>query len=262
MTQPCFIFDVDGVLVDHWSPPQTTTKILKLIATKFKHSPLIFITGRDPAWLTQNIIKPIIQIAPTKPKLLAICEHGGVKIGPPPNFKPQPQPGLTINPSLKNQFKTLVSQHSNTMFVDTSKLTMLTAETRSDIKPQQFKQAQLQLKNQLAPILKQLSQAKKLKIVLCRQALDIIHRKLGKAFATKQALNWIKQNKYQPTKFYVLGDSQTDLEIGQVLKTNKLSFEFIFVGNKQNITKQPDFPLTFTKKPYTSGTLNFLKKLT
>ena len=116
MNHPCFIFDVDGVLTDHWSAPAIKNKILRLIATKLNQSPLIFITGRSPSWLTQNILKPITNIAPNQLKLLATCEHGAVTIGPAPKFKPQLQPHLTISPAIKRRFNTLVAQHSDTMF--------------------------------------------------------------------------------------------------------------------------------------------------
>ena len=64
----------------------------------------------------------------------------------------------------------------------------------------------------------------------------------------------------KPEKYFVFGDSPTDLEMGEELHRQQVPFEFIYVGEQTELNQlKPAFSISFTKGDFDEGTLEFLK---
>lgn len=93
-------------------------------------------------------------------------------------------------------------------------------------------------------------------------AINVKNRNANKSYAVKQFLSWLQSKKNIPEKFTVFGDNISDLEMGTVLQAENLSFNFVYVGNKDDLnTTSISFKPIITQARFDKGTVEVLSKI-
>ena len=88
-------------------------------------------------------------------------------------------------------------------------------------------------------------------------AVNVKNKRLNKHQATKKFLEWLATKEIEPELFYVFGDSQSDLQIGEELCDQGKKVKFIYTG-KDDLGNLP-FEVVRPSKLYDEGTLEYLK---
>ncbi len=89
---------------------------------------------------------------------------------------------------------------------------------------------QVQFTQELNDMLKKLGLEKKFKVDPTTIATDIQVFEAGKHLGAKRILDWLKRSKVAPKHYVAVGDSESDLEMADELKSQGLSCEFSYVN--------------------------------
>lgn len=266
MKRNVWIFDIDGVITDPEEKKIIYPQIVTELSKRLKTSPVIFITGRSFPWIKRKVILPLISEIKDKADLKNLfisCEYGGVQVDyDNGNIRKNVGKDLIQDNILSNKIKKIVKDNfSQTMFYDNTKETIFTIEMKKGVNNKKFKKDQKHFHKLLKKLLSESKYSKKYSIIKTTIATDIFRKSLGKDYATRKILSWIKKREEHPFELNIFGDSQGDFVIGEELMKHKLNFTFIFVGEKNNLNqKSLSFPIFFTESTYTKGTLEFLQK--
>ncbi len=101
------------------------------------------------------------------------------------------------------------------------------------------------------------------KIDATRLGTDIKPRDIGKDLGTRRFFAWLQTRNLYPLEYIVIGDSITDLPIGNELYRSGMHVTFVFVGLPEHVQDYTfPFPVLITQARYCQGTLEYLKKMT
>ena len=236
-----WIFDVDGVITNPSKKQVKETQILDYIFEQLKKDkPIILNTGRSLTWIIDRVINPLIEKAKDKiifKNLFAVGEKGGTWLTIDENgiIKQNEDKSINVPQALKSQVRKLINiEYPNSMFYDESKLTMISTEMKDDLAIENYKEKQIELNEKLQQILEKDGLEKILKVDPSTIATDIQNKKVGKGFAIKRIMEWLRNNKLKPEKFLTFGDSINDVSMAEKLKEMNLPVEFVFVGDKKH----------------------------
>ncbi len=259
-----WIFDVDGVITNSETKQITNPQIVEEIISLLEKGKVAFITGRSLSWLKEKVLSEIEEKVQNKDifdNLIALCEFGGVIL----TYKngilnKSKKPAFTIHKELNKEFEDLVeTKFSDSMSVDSTKETIITAEVHDNFDLDKFKKEAEKLTVELSSLLDKYNLNNKLAVHIDRLGINIRYKEGNKSTAVREFLGWLEDQKVKPWRFVAFGDSRNDTEMAEELYRQNLNFEFVFVGEKEEL-KGLMFPfkVIFTKEHYEKGTLEYL----
>lgn len=255
-----WIFDVDGVITDLYSKDVKYPQILDKIAFFLNESkPVGVITGRTDSTLERAIMEPLENLVEDSSALDLLCyqgEFGGLSITYSEGKKNiNVDYDLSLPKELIAEGEEVINLYKDFVFF-APKQTFLTAEMHDEGDIEKFKSIQDELAQKLRELVDKFGLSKTVEVHNDQIAVNVKNKKLNKHLATKKYLNWLRDTDYEPEEFYVFGDNESDLEIGEELDKQGKKLEFIFVGDRR-IGEYP-FKVIKTKDKFTEGTLEFL----
>ena len=264
-----YIFDVDGVISDPGEKRPTMEGILDIIADKLaKNEPVAFNTGRSLSWMIERVITPLLAKVVDKKSLqnfFAVGEKGGTWLTFDENGKIEEYKDASISVplGLQQEIKELIeSDFSTTTFFDDSKLTMISTEMIDGLsqekREQLYRPDQQKLIHLLENILKNSNLENDFRIDPTTIATDIENKHVGKDFAIKRIVKWLRDIGIKPQKYIAFGDSKSDIPMAEELHKQGLSVDLVFVGDKPINPDDFPFPVVITKKHFEQGTLEYL----
>lgn len=263
------IMDVDGVITNPQEKRITEPEILDQIAKRLeKGEPVALNTGRSVEWLRDRILNPLAQIVKDKKMLtnfLAVAEIGGTwaEFDQDGNIVESKDEGIYVPSNLKDEVRSIINQeYSDTMFFDESKLTMISTEMRDGHPLEDYKKKQEILTGRLKTLLADKGLEDKFKVDPTTIATDIENKHVGKHFAVKRIIEWVKNKGIAPKRYIAFGDSfRSDVPMAEEIHSQGFPVEFVYVG-KENIQKSDyPFPINQPIAHFGNGTLEYLKSL-
>lgn len=263
------IFDVDGVITNPQKKKITEPEILDEIIKKLEKGELVALnTGRSTYWVKDRVLTELTERISDKSalqNLLIVGEKGGTwaEFDLQSRLIENKDGDISVPENLRNIIRNLINnKYSESMFYDESKLTMISTEMKDGYSLENYKKEQKEIYAEFKSLLEDEKLINKFKIDPTTIATDIENVFVGKHFAIKRILKWIKEKGFEPQKYIAFGDSfNSDLPMAQEIYAQKLPVEFVYVGEENiDISKYP-FPIKIPQKKYGKGTLEFLKSL-
>lgn len=261
-------FDVDGVLTNHQTRKITKPELITTLINKLNEgNPLGFISGRGMIWLRSSIVKVLENYLMDHPgfaksildSVFVSGEFGGVMCTHTNGERQETVNNAFIIPDVVRRGLHLVSfQYSDYVFIEAQKQTIFTVVANENISDKDFQTRKYTIIEEFQHVLEGYPD---LEVQADRIAINIRYKKANKKYATDMYLQWLKEKGFTPEKYFVFGDSLSDLEMGEELQKQKLPFSFIFVGDKNELANtKPSFELTFTKSQWDEGTIEYLNE--
>lgn len=263
------IFDVDGVITDPQEKRVTEPEILDQIAKRLeKGEPVALNTGRSVEWLRDRILNPLAQIVKDKKmlrNLLAVAEKGGTwaEFDQEGNIIESKDDRISVPSNLKDEVRNIVNiEYPDTMFFDESKLTMISTEMKDGHPLEDYREKQETLVSQLKTLLSDKGLEDKFKVDPTTIAIDVENNHVGKHFAVKRIIEWVKNRGIAPKRYIAFGDSfKSDVSMAEEIHSQGLLVEFVYVGNENIQTSNYPFPIMQPISHFGNGTLEYLKSL-
>lgn len=262
-----WIFDVDGVITDPQEKKITEPEILDEIIKRLKAGePIALNTGRSIEWVKERVLNQLagkVEDEAILNYLLAVGEKGGTwaEFNDQSNLIENRDDNISAPEDLKNEIRKLIkNKYSDSMFYDESKLTMISTEMKDGHPLNDYREKQVQLSEKLRTLLSGKNLSDKFKIDPTTIATDIENKFVGKHFAVKRIIEWIKNKKINPQKYIAFGDSfGSDIPMAEEIYSLGLPVEFVYVGKENIDTSKYPFPIKISQEKYEKGTLEFLK---
>lgn len=256
-----WLFDVDGVITNPETRKPDSEVVSEIRKKLASGQPVAIITGRSFEWLDDTLLRDFeaeTEDKSTLDNLFVSTEFGGMHMDYTGGKRNEPrEEDQRIPEDVAIEAKKEIEKNRNTVFLDTSKRTTLTAEMNHRTIVDDFKPVGRDLFATFQKILSE-KNASDFVAHLDTIAVNIRHKNANKSYATAQALKWVRVKGMKPESYYVFGDSPSDIEMGEELERENLPFEFVYVGKKKPDQKV-NFPITFTGGNYEKDTAVFLK---
>jgi len=259
-----YLFDIDGVLTNLRTPEVIQPKIFTILISFLKKGiPLGFISGRGMWWLRTEFIKKmesyvaVHQLDKNILDLLYVSgEFGVVKALHINGERIETMDEKFIIPQkVREKLTSYAERFKDIVFVE-EKQTVFTLRSNFDIKEEILKKHKQDIITGLEKILQDYPE---IEVLSDKIAINIRYKKANKTLATDNFISWLNEKGFYPEKYFVFGDSQTDLEMGLELQKQKLSFEFIYVGDLEELDASKDtFPVIATSNHGDEGTIEYL----
>jgi HAD superfamily hydrolase (TIGR01484 family) len=258
MNNPKFIlvFDVDGVLTDPQTK-QTDIQILNKIEGFISDGvPVAFNTGRSYSWLEKEILSHFSQ------KVFVSCEKGAIwGVFDETTFNQRIDSSISVPEVLKNEVRELIDkEYKDCVFYDEAKMTMITAEMRSDFPLQDFPARQKSLSKALEDIVEKMGLKDKLRVLETTIDVEIEDIKMGKDLGAKRILSLLEEQRIYPQEFITIGDGKSDLFMAKEFSSQGFKTQFVFVG-EGTLEDKENFPVISTQQKFVKGTSEFLENL-
>ena len=263
------IMDVDGVITNPQEKRITEPEILDQIAKRLeKGEPVALNTGRSIEWMKDRVLSPLAQIVKDKKMLtnfLAVGEKGGTwaEFDEQGNIIESKDDRISIPDNLKDDVRNIINTtYSDTMFFDESKLTMISTEMKDGYPIKDYEEKQRILADQLRTLLLDKGLESKFKADPTTIAIDIENIHVGKHFAVKRIIEWVKNKRISPKRYITFGDAfKSDVPMAQEIHSQGFPVEFVYVGEENVQTS--DYPFTINQPiaRFENGTLEYLKSL-
>jgi hypothetical protein len=263
-----FVFDLDGVITNLIKEKITQPEILNYLAKFLINNELIiFNTGRSIDWVNQEILIPLKNKAPIK-KLIQnffmVTEMGGLWYAFNQNgtLSEHIDKSLRMPIELDKQAGELIKNKYSKYMIREEKRTMVTSKILTGTKIEIYQKNQKELVKDLKKIIKKLNLTNDVTVGTSSIGTDIQSRLAGKGRAAKIILTWIKQNYFNPSKYFTFGDNfNSDIAMAKEIYSQGHQVEFVYVGKEKIDTSKYTFPTIITKEKYDKGTLEFLETL-
>lgn len=260
-----YIFDVDGVITDSVEKKITKLELIDILAQKLQqHTHVAFISGRGIQWLQNQVVSVLERYFDEHQKmdkklldnLYVSGEFGGVSalhsLGIREEFI---NPDFGIPDELRTTLNTIGQTFSYFARIEHDKQTQFTMEANSgnDFFGEEGEKIADSLRREIIDY-------PNLEVHVDRIGMNVKNKDANKRYAIVQYLQWAAKKGFAAEKYYVFGDSASDLEMGEELHHQGKKFEFIFVGNKEDLNnKSFEFAVTITKGHCDAGTLEYLQ---
>lgn len=262
-----YLFDVDGVLTNPQNRLINKPELISFLVAKLQQGvPLGFISGRGMLWLRSSIVKVLENYLSDhpgfEPKILdnvfvsgefggAVCIHeNGLR-------KESINHALTVPDEVKRGLHLVAFEFSEYIYIETEKQTIFTVVAKPTVTKEEF---QLHRDEMMRAFQEVVAPFKDIEVQTDTIAINIRNKNANKRSVTDKYLQWLKEKGITPEKYFVFGDSPSDLEMGEELHKQQVSFEFVYVGEQENVKSlHTAFAVTFTKGNFDEGTLEFLK---
>ncbi len=260
-----YIFDVDGVITSPIEKKITKPELIERITQMLADgTPVALISGRGIGWLHQQVISVLELYLEEHPRmdknmlnnLYVSGEFSGAyafhKGG---RREIRYNPEFSIPKDLRKRLNKVAEKFHNIGSVEHEKHTQFTMEANSG--KDYFRDGG----NEIVAVFRdEIKDYAYLTASYDRIGINIKHKDANKRHAIRQYIRWMSEKNIVPEKFYIFGDSPSDLEMGEELFTLSHKVTFVFVGHADDVQeKQEPFELLFTNELYDAGTLAFLK---
>ena len=268
-----WLFDVDGVITHPEQKKVTEPQIFDEIIKRLQSGePVAFVTGRSLSWMIDRVVNPLKERVEDKSPLqnfFGVGEKGAAWL----SYDANGQRVETVDESistpayLQDEVRKLIEeQFSDSIFFDDSKRTMISTEMIDGVRLEDYHARQKVFDQKLEELIKQRGLQDRLEVDSTTIATDIQNREVGKDFAARKVLAWLKEKSIKPAQFIAMGDSKSDVPMAQEIHNQGLAVIFVFVGkeaDRKHIKSQNlPFPVTFTQNNYEKGTLEYLTSTT
>ncbi len=267
-----WLFDVDGVITNPEQKRITEPKILDEIIKRLQiGEPVALVTGRSIDFMKDRVIDPLkdkIADPNLLRNFLAMGEKGGVWITY-ENGEPQEHidHDISVPQDLQDEVRKLIeNEFSDLMFYDETKKTMISTEMKDGTNLEDYHMRQQVLDQKLEELVASHGLSDQLGVDPTTIATDIQNKHVGKDFAAKRVLAWLKEKDIKPQNFVTMGDSRSDLPMAQEVHDQGLPVTFVFVGKDTDQEYMRGlnlpFPVTFTQNKYENGAAEYLSAST
>ncbi|MDP2637804.1 MAG: hypothetical protein Q8P26_01970 [Candidatus Levybacteria bacterium] len=261
------ILDVDGVITDPKEKIITEPEILDQIVSRLeKGEPVALNTGRSIEWVIDRVLNPLTEKIKDKKilqNLLAVGEKGGTwaEFDDQGNLTQHKDENISVPDSLKDKIRDLINKkYSDSMFFDESKLTMISTEMKDGLSLEDYRKKQEAISSELQALLDDNSLNNRFKIDPTTIAVDVENKFVGKHFAVRRILEWVRGKGFNPKQYIALGDSfKSDISMAEEINSQKLPVEFVYVGEDDIDTSRYPFTIRRTEVKFGKGALEFLK---
>lgn len=264
----CLVFDVDGVLTDPVRKEVTTPEVLAAIAARLRRGdPVILNTGRAVDFVREKIITPLVSTLGSRTFLrhsVVVAEKGGVVMYFDSTRAEHTviDETISVHAEIRTAAERVVAErYAGSMFVDTTKRTMVSIEMHTGYDLERFHQAQSALVAELERLVAGFPARHRLQIDPTTIATDVQDTSVGKAWGVHKALWWLGEQGITPKEFLTFGDSQSDLAMAEELARLNKPTKFVFVGDRGLSAEEAPFPIVKTSRPYEAGVVEFLRQL-
>ena len=267
VTEHAWLFDVDGVITNPQERKNSEPEIIEQIIRRLESGePVALVTGRSLKFLNDRVVGLFYQRLEDKShlaNLLMVAEKGEVMA----TFNQEGEiqelfdQSLRVFGPLRKEVKQVIEENfADSMFMDDSKMTMISIEMHDGTKLKDFWHQQEKLRKILQSLLAKYNLYTQLRVDPTTIATDIEDKKVGKAYASSRVLGWLKERNVQPQGFVVVRDSQSDLDMVKEIDRNNFPVKFIYVGEPERLrTEDISFPVVTTKSRFEKGTLEYLR---
>ncbi len=258
----CFVFDIDGVIVNLYTKkpdPQILQKIAYFLSN---NTPVSFVSGRSSLWVIKNVVQPIkekLENPNSLDNLLILGEFGSAIS----KYKDSKiisafDDTQALPFEFVNKASEITKKYSDTVKIDETKQVEFSCEMKEGLDIEgDFGPVKKKLTKDYKKLISQFDMTDVLEVKEDTIGINIKSRDCNKENAMKSLFSWISEKNLKIDKFYALGDSFSDLQMGQGLKKAEENFEFVFVGNEE-LPNPPPFPIHKTGEKFEKGTLEFL----
>lgn len=261
-----WVFDVDGVITDPQEKRVTEPEILDQIVKRLERGePVALNTGRSIEWVKNRVLNPLIEKVKDKKilqNLLTVGEKGGTwaEFDKQGNLIESKDDSISVPDKLKNEIRDLISnKYSDGMFYDESKQTMISTEMKDGHSLDDYREKQKILTSKLKTLLTNKGLNDKFKVDPTTIAVDVENKFVGKHFAVKRVIEWLKSRGIKPQQYIAFGDSfKSDVPMAEAIHSQGLPVEFVYVGKENIDTSAFPFTINQTQAKFEKGTLEFL----
>lgn len=259
MTNPVYIFDVDGVINDI-SSYEPDGRVLKQIAELLNKGRYISInTGRGYPWVKENIIAGIREyIAPDKLDHIFIsAEMGGVTVTFSDGKEHDERTAFSLLPEQIEQVKQVYgSTKSKNVHWYEGKVSMATIDKPAGVEVAAFLAEAHEISDALQPIFADAH----VKITVNPDSLDVTTIEAGKWAGAQLIHDWLQRTPAAGTKYFkCFGDNVSDYEMARFFAQRGHEVEFVFTGKDLGtVVHDPRVRLVKTEAHYSAGTYEFL----
>lgn len=268
-----YIFDVDGVLTDP-NDKLFDRETMENIAKRLNEGkPVILNTGRSVSWVQSNIVARLhfahnVMDKKAWQNLFIIGEKGGTWLGfneeglmPP---MPSRDESIAMPKDILKTVEELAQEYKDTMFYDTTKLTMASIEQINGFTEKEheekFVPAQKELAERLDEFLHEIGLSDTFRVDKTQIATDIENKFVGKDFAIQRAIAWLRQRRISPKKYITFGDSTSDFAMARQLHEGGMNVEHVHVGTSE-VPDGLGFKIIKTESKFNKGTDEYFKKV-
>lgn len=269
IVKSAWVFDVDGVITNPQEKRVTEPEILDEIIKRLeKGEPVALNTGRSTEWVKDRVLNPLIKRVKNKEilqNLLTVGEKGGTwaEFDTQGNLIEKKDENISVPDSLKNEIRRLIeTKYSNSMFYDGSKQTMISTEMKDGYSLGDYGKQQKNLSAEFNILLTNKNLNDRFKIDPTTIAVDVENIFVGKHFAVKRIIEWVKKKGIKPQMYIAVGDSfSSDIPMAEEIYSQGLPVEFVYVGTENIDTSKHPFSMKQTESKFGKGTLEFLQTL-
>ncbi len=260
-----WVFDIDGVITDPVTK-KADHKILKHLSNILHNGDFVaFNTGRSFSWTKDTVLDPFSEYVMDKTLLenvFVVCEKGNVLA----SYKNSEWEKKVLDDALPEviqaEVKKIIEEEFNdSMFFDTSKETMVTAEMKEGFDMELFGKRIQALDKKINEIIMNKRYASlELKTDPSHIALDIQYEDAGKHLGAERIEDFMMEKGIRPEIIYMLGDSPSDSQMASELQDN-YHVIFVFLGGREKLnTDHLTCEIIYPKERFTKGALEFLDK--
>lgn len=263
-----YLFDVDGVITDPVEKKVTEPELIDLISSQFENGNIVtFNTGRSTTWAINNIF-PILQGRVGESafeNFFIVGEKGGswaeYKDGEWVHGRDE---SLSIPNSLREDIE-LLAQNPEIASICANldpKESMYSLEMLNGMDISSYQNRRKPLVDKLQQLLEKHNLIEEFKVDPTTIAIDIESKHVGKHLGARRILDWVDKKHIRANEYIVVGDSVSDMKMGDHIHSKGLVVKAGFVGG-QGIVNPSDFPypVYVSNKQYGKGTVEFLKSL-
>lgn len=261
MSQPVYIFDVDGVLNDlqTYEPDE---RILSRMAALLKNDVFVAInTGRGYAWVEENVVSPIRRKLEDDPKILkrlfVSAEMGGLGVEFAEGIEQRIHSAFSLSQEQIEQVHRLFKEHPE--YADRvhwyAKDSMATLDKNRDATLEAFKPVQ----KELTKMLRELFKDQPVEVANSNDAIDVHSPEAGKRAGAQLIYEWLRRStNIRHDHFVCFGDSAVDYDMARFFAGQSHAATFVFSG--MAFKGELDSAVRFVKtdQPYREGVYRYL----
>lgn len=228
----------------------TDPRVAAHLATALKRGDAIVVnTGRGVAWVCDRVLAPLAGLLSTSGgaraiDLLVVGEKGGVwaevdaaRSG---TRRVDVVPGRAVPRMLSEAVTSLVRhEFATSMFVDPSKLTMISVEMTDGLTVETYRPFQARFLRAVATLLSGRADADGWRVDATPTAVDIEHVSAGKDSGARRGVDWLSARSLRPSRAICVGDSPSDLAMADALHEAGMTVDMVFVGDRNSLPGRP-----------------------
>lgn len=261
MSQPVYVFDVDGVLNDlqTYEPDE---RILSHMAALLKNGVFVAInTGRGYAWVEENVVRPIRaklkNDSDALKRLFVSAEMGGIGVEFSDGIEQRSHSPFSLTDGQIQRVRQLFDEHPE--YADRvhwyAKDSMATLDKNRDTTMEAFKPAQKELTRMLREVFKN----QPVEVANSNDAIDVHSPEAGKRAGAQLIYEWLRRTTdVRHDHFVCFGDSIVDYEMARFFAGQSRAATFVFSGSSFEGEFDPDVQLFKTEQPYHEGVYRYL----